>query len=143
MKQPAELSDEDAKLSQINPPIQDTFPAKYAIRRFNTQLAEMYGVNAALLYHHIKLRTDMVPSHFVRLTLDDFTDVHPYLGQREVRNALRVLTHPSRRYPAIVNRNGSAAVNDIYLSPPATTIIPRVASRLMLPKSDLHCCFTG
>jgi len=36
-----------------------------------------------------------------------------------------------------------AAVNDIYLSPPATTIIPRVASRLMLPKSDLHCCFTG
>ena len=34
-------------------------------------------------------------------------------------------------------------VNDIYLSPPATTIIPRVASRLMLPKSDLHCCFTG
>jgi len=39
--------------------------------------------------------------------------------------------------------NHAETVNDIYLSPPATTIIPRVASRLMLPKSDLHCCFTG
>jgi hypothetical protein len=35
------------------------------------------------------------------------------------------------------------SVNDIYFSSPATTIIPRVASRSKLPKSDLDWSFAG
>jgi len=120
---------------------------EFVPRFFNIQLAEMYGVNAALLFHHIKLRTDKVPGHFVRLTLDDFADIHPYLGAWEIRAALRVLTHPSRRYPAIVNRNGSAGSYSYSLacaapSAKAHSFDIRVANQVGVTAAIIHANIT-
>ena len=75
------------------------------LHRFNPQIAELYGINAALIFQYIWYRSvKMAGGRYVAMTLDDICKQYPYLGRKQVRLALEVLVNSGKRTPALVSR---------------------------------------
>ena len=56
------------------------------LHRFNPQIAELYGINAALIFQYIWYRSvKMAGGRYVAMTLDDICKQYPYLGRKQVR----------------------------------------------------------
>ena len=77
---------------------------KYKPHRFDTEIAALYGINAALVYGHIQWRCDHAKKRFVTVSLKHLCTRYSYLGRKQVWNALHVLAHPGRKLPALLDR---------------------------------------
>ena len=77
---------------------------KYKPHRFDTEIAALYGINAALVYGHIQWRCDHAKKRFVTVSLKHLCTRYSYLGRKQVWNALQVLAHPGRKLPALLDR---------------------------------------
>jgi len=97
-----------------------TDPITY--HRFDANVATSYGVPAALVFNYIAFRVKYQKDEFITITLPEFYAQYPYMGKWEVRAALKALTRPGRKAPALVNRqldNGcySYAINAMVFNP--------------------------
>ena len=82
---------------------------EYRDHTFNPILAKNFSINAALIFQYIVHRSahSKSPDKFVRLTLPDFKMQYPYMGEWEIRSALKKLTMPALR-PSSVRPGKSA-----------------------------------
>ena len=82
---------------------------EYRDHTFNPILAKNFGINAALIFQYIATRSahSKAPDKFVRLTLPDFKMQYPYMGEWEIRSAIKKLTMPASR-PSSTNHGKSA-----------------------------------
>jgi len=77
---------------------------KYVPHRFNPQVAELYGINAALIFQYVCFRVRLTSSGWVAMTLPEICKQYPYLGAWQVWRALKCLTNSGRKTPALVTR---------------------------------------
>lgn len=85
----------------------------YTPHGFNPQIAELYSVNAALIYRYLTFRTD--GGRWVNPTLADLQALYPYMGEWQIWAALKLLTNSGKTNPALVMRK---FVNGSYLYRP-------------------------
>jgi hypothetical protein len=78
--------------------------------RFNPQIAKIYGLPAAIVFHYIWLRCDRRSGKFITLTVDDIAQRYPYLGRTTIWEALQRLVMPGKN-PGIVSRK---IINGVY-----------------------------
>lgn len=76
---------------------------------FDPKIAELYGINAALLFRYICWRSDHSKNRWVALTLPDLCARYPYLGRDQCYRALAALTHPGKKTPALISRKAAPA----------------------------------
>ena len=76
----------------------------YVPHRFNPQVAEVYGIPAALVFQFISYCCDRQKSKFLPFTLDELCLQYPYFTRITVWNALQKLIHPGKRTPPLVLR---------------------------------------
>lgn len=87
----------------------------YTPHRFNPTVAEVYGVNAALIFEYVSFRSRTAPARWVDLTLDDICKQYPYLGAWQVWAALQKLISAGRKTPPLILRK---QVDGAYLYAP-------------------------
>jgi len=76
----------------------------YLPHRFNPQVAEVYGINAALIFQYVCFRSQLVPTRWVDPTLEDICKQYPYLGEWQVWAALKKLINSGKKTPALLCR---------------------------------------
>ena len=77
---------------------------------FSPQVAELYGVNAALIFRYLSHVTST--GRWTSPTLAELSARYPYMGDWQVWAALKKLTNPGRKTPPLVLRK---FVNGSYL----------------------------
>lgn len=82
----------------------------YKPHEFNPEVAELYGVNAALIFRYLSFCT--ANGRWASPTLADLCNLYPYLGEWQIWAALKKLTSAGRKTPPLVLRK---CVNDSYL----------------------------
>lgn len=82
----------------------------YLPHAFNPQVAELYGVNPALIFRYLSFCTDS--GRWTSPTLAELKERYPYMGEWQIWAALKKLTTPGRRTPPLVLRK---YVNGSYL----------------------------
>lgn len=92
----------------------------YLPHRFNPEVAEVYGVEAALLYQYINHRSRFQKQHggnrWIEFTLDGLCKQYPYLGRYQIWSALQRLINAGKKTPPIVFRKMRGGV---YIYTPA------------------------
>ena len=72
-----------------------------SVHSFNTEIAEKYGINAAILFYHIVFwieknkanETNYHDGHYWTYnSIKAFKTLFPYMGEKQIRNALKKLT---------------------------------------------------
>lgn len=99
----------------------------YPTHAFDTRIAASYGVPAALIHYFISKACSKTATGWIALTLEDFYEKFPYLGEWQVWSALQKLTRAGRKTPALVLRK---QVMGNYLYAPA--------SKIEFSKKDTH-----
>ena len=77
---------------------------KNLVHHFDSQVAAVYGIQAALIFQYICWRSDHTPERWVSLTVDSVCKQYPYLGRKGCWRAMKLLISPTRKTPAIVHR---------------------------------------
>ena len=87
----------------------------YTPHGFDPKVAEIYGVNAALLFQYLAYCSANSSTRWVAPTLDDLCKLYPYLGEWQIWSALQKLIHSGQKTPALVVRK---QVKGVYLYRP-------------------------
>lgn len=82
---------------------------------FDPRVADVYGINAALIFQHICYLAQ--GQNWVSLTLPALCKKYPYLGRDQVWRALKALTHPGPKTPPLVLRKGKERGNSHMYAP--------------------------
>jgi hypothetical protein len=82
---------------------------------FDPKIAELYGINAAILFRYICWRSDHSKNRWVALTLPDLCARYPYLGRDQCYRALAALTHPGKKTPALISRKAAPGLASFFL----------------------------
>lgn len=87
----------------------------YTPHRFIPQVAEIYGIPAALIYQYIQYRSERMTTRWVDLTLEHVCKQYPYFGRNQVWAAMQKLIHSGKKTPSLVLRK---QVGGAYLYAP-------------------------
>lgn len=71
----------------------------YVPHRFNPQVAQLYGIPAALVFQFISYCCDKHKLAFLPVTVSDLAQRYPYLDRRTVGRALEALVFPGKDNP--------------------------------------------
>jgi len=77
---------------------------RYTPHRFNPYIANVYGINSALIYQYLNYRSSVTPGRFVDVTLAELREQYPYLGEWQVWAALQNLINVGKTTPPLILR---------------------------------------
>lgn len=90
----------------------------FVLHQFHPQVAEVYGIEASLIFSYIWHRSKAQANGWVEFTLEDLCEQYPYMGRYQVWSALQRLTVRGKETPNIVFRKKVAGA---YVYKPAVT----------------------
>lgn len=79
---------------------------KICAHEFDPRIAELYGVNAAIIFQHIAYLSQESTTRWVDLSLSELCAKYPYMGRKAIWLALQRLIIPGKKTPALVARKG-------------------------------------
>jgi len=94
----------------------------YLPHRFDPQVAELYGVPAALILQYVCWRS-VNESKWVPLSVDDLAKQYPYMGRDECWRGLSRLLRAGKKTPALIHRKADSQGCGYLYSP---TFTPRI-----------------
>ena len=104
---------------QVSPPGEKK---AYEPHEFDPQVAELYGIPAALILQHICWRS-VNKSKWVVLSVNDLAEQYPYMGRDECWRGLNRLLRAGKKTPALVHRKAASQGCGYVYSP---TFRPRL-----------------
>lgn len=76
----------------------------YTPHKFNPSTATVYSIPAALIFGYISFRSRQTTGRWVAITLEALCKQYPYLGEWQVRLALKQLVSAGKKTPALIFR---------------------------------------
>lgn len=105
-----------------------------SVHSFNTEIAEEYGVNAAILFYHIVFwiekneanETNYHDGHYWTYnSIKAFKTLFPYMGEKQIRNALKKLTDEELLITGNYNKSPYDRTMWYALTERAISILPK------------------